>query len=178
MAPRGTLLTKFDVARLVRFGVFEVDLKTGELRKRGRRIPLQEQPFQLLAALTEQPGEVVTREELRQKLWPAETFVDFDHSLNVAVRRLRDALGESAESPVFIETVARRGYRFIAPLVEEQRVPATSPNTPPPTTRQHSRRNFFMAIGAASLLAAGVLLFWWPYRTTPISPRITRSKQL
>lgn len=171
-------MTRFDVARLVRFGVFEVDLKTGELRKRGQRIPLQEQPFQVLVALLEQPGEVVTREELRLKLWPAETFVDFDHSLNVAVRRLRDALGESAESPVFIETVARRGYRFIGPLGKEQRVLATSPNTPPPTTGQHSRRNFFMAIGAASVLAVGVLLFWWPYRTTSISPRITGSKQL
>jgi DNA-binding response OmpR family regulator len=91
------LVNTSGAARLVRFGVFEVDLKTGELCKRGQRIPLQEQPFQVLAALMERPGEVVTREELRQKLWPAETFVDFDHSLNVAVRRLRDALGESAD---------------------------------------------------------------------------------
>lgn len=171
-------MTKFDRARLVRFGVFEVDLKTGELRKRGQRMPLQEQPFQVLVALLEQPGEVVTREELRVKLWPAQTFVDFDHSLNVAVRRLRDALGESAESPVFIDTVARRGYRFIGPLAQEERVAATSPDTSPPTARQHSRRNFFLAIGAASLLVAGVLLFSWTYRTTPISPRITGSKQL
>ncbi|MGC2475366.1 MAG: winged helix-turn-helix domain-containing protein [Candidatus Sulfotelmatobacter sp.] len=170
-------MTESDVARLVRFGVFEVDLKTGELRKRGQRINLQEQPFQLLAALLEQPGEVLTREELRQKLWPADTFVDFDHSLNVAVKRLRDALGESAESPVFVETVARRGYRFIAPLTNEERVPATSPNTPPPTTRQHSRRKFFVSLGAASLLAVGATLFWL-YRTTSISPRITSSKQL
>jgi Tol biopolymer transport system component/DNA-binding winged helix-turn-helix (wHTH) protein len=171
-------VTRFDLARLVRFGVFEVDLRTGELRKRGQRIPLQEQPFQVLAALLEQPGEVVTREQLRLKLWPAETFVDFDHSLNVAVRRLRDAMGESAESPVFIETVARRGYRFIAPLAKEQQVPGTPPNTPPPTTRQHSRRNFIMAIGAASVVAVGALVLWWPYRTTRISPRIVRSKQL
>ena len=134
-------MTQYDVARLGRFGVFEVDLKTGELRKRGQRISIQEQPFQVLAALLEQSGEVLTWEELRLKLWPAETFVDFDHSLNVAVRRLRNALGESAESPVFIETVARRGYRFIGPLTKEQRVPATSPNTSDPTTRQHSRRN-------------------------------------
>ena len=162
--------------RLVRFGVFEVDLKSGELRKRGQRITLQEQPFQLLAALMEQPGEVVSREELRQKLWPAETFVDFDHSLNVAVRRLRDALGESAESPVFIETVARRGYRFIAPLAQESG--AASPNALPPTTGQHSRRNFFIAIGAAFLFAVVVLLFWWGSRTAPVSPRITSSKQL
>jgi Tol biopolymer transport system component/DNA-binding winged helix-turn-helix (wHTH) protein len=171
-------VTRADVARLVRFGVFEVDLKTGELRRRGQRIPLQEQPFQVLVALLEQPGEVITREELRLKLWSAETFVDFDHSLNVAVRRLRDALNESAESPVFIETVARRGYRFIGPLGKEQRVPATSPHTLPPATGQLSRRNLFMAVGVASLLAVGVLVFGWQYRTPPMSPRITRSKQL
>jgi Tol biopolymer transport system component/DNA-binding winged helix-turn-helix (wHTH) protein len=170
-------VNKSDVARQVRFGVFEVDLKTGELCKRGQRIHLQEQPFQVLVALLEQPGEVVTREELRLKLWSAETFVDFDHSLNVAVRRLRDALGESAESPVFIETVARRGYRFIGPLGKEERVPATSPNTPPPTTGQHSRRNLFTGIGAAFLLAVGAAVLWL-YRPTSISPRITSSKQL
>ena len=100
----------------MRFGTFEVDLQTGELRQRGKKIKLQEQPFQVLAALLERPGEVVTREELRSKLWPGDTFVDFDHSLNAAVKRLRDALGESAEAPVFIETLARRGYRFIAAL--------------------------------------------------------------
>jgi Tol biopolymer transport system component/DNA-binding winged helix-turn-helix (wHTH) protein len=98
----------------VRFSTFEVNLGSGELRKGGQRIKLQEQPFQLLAALLEKPGEVVTREELRSKLWPSDTFVDFDHSLNAAIKRLRDALGESAEAPVFIETLARRGYRFIS----------------------------------------------------------------
>src|SRR5689334_14027266 len=97
----------------VRFGSFELDLRAGELRKEGVRIKLQEQPFQILAMLLERPGQVVTREELRNKLWPADTFVDFDHSLNAAIKRLRDALGESAETPVFIETLARRGYRFI-----------------------------------------------------------------
>src|SRR5216117_4104667 len=102
--------------RLVRFGVFEADLKVGELKKNGSRVRLQEQPFQILALLLEQPGEVVTREELRNRLWPADTFVDFDHSLNAAIRRLRDALGDSADTPVFIETLARRGYRFITPV--------------------------------------------------------------
>jgi Tol biopolymer transport system component/DNA-binding winged helix-turn-helix (wHTH) protein len=101
-------------SRIIRFSTFEVNLGSGELRKRGQRIKLQEQPFQLLVALLEKPGEVVTREELRSKLWPADTFVDFDHSLNAAIKRLRDALGESAETPVFIETLARRGYRFIS----------------------------------------------------------------
>jgi cholera toxin transcriptional activator len=92
-----------------------VDLAAGELRKNGARIRLQEQPFQILVLLLERPGEVVTREELRQKLWPADTFVDFDHSLNTAVNKLREALGDSASSPRYVETLARRGYRFLAP---------------------------------------------------------------
>ncbi|HYX67918.1 MAG TPA: transcriptional regulator [Terriglobales bacterium] len=102
--------------RALRFGVFEADLRTGELRKNGMRIRLQEQPFQVLAALLERPGEMVAREELRQRLWPADTFVDFDHSLNTAINKLREALGDSAGSPRFIETLARRGYRFLAPV--------------------------------------------------------------
>jgi Tol biopolymer transport system component/DNA-binding winged helix-turn-helix (wHTH) protein len=102
--------------RVVRFGTFEVDVPAGELCKNGLKLKLQEQPFQVLCTLLEHPGEVVTREELRGKLWPADTFVDFDHGLNAAVKRLRDALGDSADSPVFIETLARRGYRFIAPV--------------------------------------------------------------
>src|SRR5438094_6667938 len=103
-------------SKLIRFSTFEVNLQTGELRHRGQRVKLQEQPLQVLAALLERPGEIITREELRGKLWPADTFVDFDHSLNAAIKRLRDALGESADAPVFIETLARRGYRFIAPV--------------------------------------------------------------
>ena len=91
-------------SRIIRFSTFEVNLQTGELRQRGQKVKLQEQPFQVLAALLERPGEMVTREELRSRLWPADTFVDFDHSLNAAIKRLRDALGESAETPIFIET--------------------------------------------------------------------------
>ena len=102
--------------RMVQFGVFEADLRAGELRRNGSKVRLQEQPFQILAMLLERPGEIVTREELRTHLWPADTFVDFDHSLNAAVRRLRDALGDTAESPRFVETVARRGYRFLPPV--------------------------------------------------------------
>jgi TolB-like protein/Flp pilus assembly protein TadD len=98
----------------VRFGLFEVDLRAGELRKEGVRIKLQEQPLLILAMLLEHPGLVVTREELRTRLWPADTFVDFDHGLNKAMNKLREALGDSAETPRFIETLARRGYRFIA----------------------------------------------------------------
>src|SRR6266481_2149510 len=96
------------------FGVFELDLRAGELRKHGLRVRLQEQPFQVLATLTEHPGEVVTREKLQKKLWPADTFVDFDHGLNKAISKIREALSDSAESPRFVETVARRGYRFLA----------------------------------------------------------------
>src|SRR6478672_3262985 len=102
--------------RMIQFGVFEVDLRAGELRRNGSRVKLQDQPLQILTLLLERPGEVVSRDELRTRLWPADTFVDFDHSLNAAVRRLRDALGDSAENPRFVETVARRGYRFLAPV--------------------------------------------------------------
>ena len=103
---------------IVRFGAFGVDLHAGELRKEDRRIRLQEQPFQILALLLERQGEAVSREELRLKLWPADTFVDFDHGLNSAVARLRGALNDSAESPKYIETVGRRGYRFIGAIEE------------------------------------------------------------
>src|SRR5215208_8199411 len=103
---------------VVRFGPFELNRRTGELRKAGVRINLPDQPFQVLTRLLERPGELVTREELGQRLWPADTFVDFEHGLNAAVRRLRDALGDSAEMPRFIETLPRRGYRFIAPVLQ------------------------------------------------------------
>jgi DNA-binding winged helix-turn-helix (wHTH) protein len=104
----------------LRFGVFEVDLRTRELRKHGVKVRLQEQPFQVLAMLLERSGEVVTREELRSRLWSADTFVDFDHGVNKAINRIRDAIGDSATSPRFIETVARRGYRFIGDVVVDQ----------------------------------------------------------
>src|ERR1700756_2303987 len=100
----------------LRFGVFAVDRKTRELRRNGVKVRLQDQPLQILLTLLERPGEVVTREELRGRLWPDDTFVDFEHSINTAVRRLRDALGDSAENPRFVETVARKGYRFLAPV--------------------------------------------------------------
>jgi cholera toxin transcriptional activator len=102
--------------RLFRFGIFEADGQTGELRKQGRRLPLQGQPFEVLVMLLERSGELVTRGEIRERLWAEGTFVDFDHSLNTAVNKIRDVLGDSAASPRFIETLARRGYRFIAPV--------------------------------------------------------------
>src|SRR5580692_1811118 len=116
-------------ARIVRFGVFEVDLKASELRKHGFRMKLAEQPFQVLALLLERPGEIVTREELRARLWQGDTFVDFDHGLNNAVMRVREVLLDSSDHPRYIETIPRRGYRFVAP-VEEAAGPANSPIPP------------------------------------------------
>ncbi len=103
-----------------RFGVFEVDLATGELRRRGIRVKLHSQPFQLLFLLLERPGEVLTREEICRELWPDDTFVDYEHGVNSAVNRLREALGDTASNPRFVETLARRGYRFLVPV---ERIP-------------------------------------------------------
>jgi DNA-binding winged helix-turn-helix (wHTH) protein len=102
-----------DPSKRLRFGVFEVDLRTGELTKRGSRLKLQEQPFRVLAMLLERPGRLMTREELHSRLW-SQTVVDFDHGLNKAISKIREVLGDSVESPRFIETAARRGYRFLA----------------------------------------------------------------
>jgi len=113
----------------ISFGVFELDLRAGELRKQSLRVHLQEQPFQVLATLVEHPGEVVTREDLQKKLWSADTFVDFDHGLNKAINKIREALGDSAESPRFVETVARRGYRFLAEVKVGDGSPSSSPET-------------------------------------------------
>src|SRR5215472_14984888 len=116
--------------KTVRFGAFEVDLSAGELRKHGVRLRLQEQPFQVLVALLERPGEMVSREELVKRLWPDGNFVDFDRGLNAAVTRLRQALSDSAAEPRYVETVARRGYRLIISIIEEEAAlppPAVTP---------------------------------------------------
>jgi Tol biopolymer transport system component/DNA-binding winged helix-turn-helix (wHTH) protein len=119
-------------AQQVRFGPFELDLRSGELTKSGHRQILPEQPLALLKALVERPGAVVTRDELRVKLWPADTFVDFEHGLNAAAKRLRDTLGDAAETPRYIETVPRRGYRFIAPVASSGHLDAgVSPRSEP-----------------------------------------------
>jgi eukaryotic-like serine/threonine-protein kinase len=132
--------------RPIRFGEFEADLLAGELRKNGLRIKLQEQPFRVLCLLLERAGEVVTREELRQKLWSTDTFVDFEHSLNTSVKKLRQALGDSADSPRFVETLARRGYRFIAPL--ELPGSQTTPASLDPEARAHLDPNGNRPAGA------------------------------
>src|SRR5262245_53348431 len=121
-------------ARVYQFGGFSLDARTGELSNGGRRTPLRDQSLHLLLALLERPGELITREELTGRLWPAGTFVDFDRGLNKVVNHLRDALGDSAEQPRFIETLPRKGYRFIAPVTVGQgdvpAVPAPPPRRP------------------------------------------------
>jgi TolB-like protein/DNA-binding winged helix-turn-helix (wHTH) protein/Flp pilus assembly protein TadD len=176
MAPSATS------TKILRFGVFEVDPKAGELRKHGLRVKLPEQPFQILTMLLEKPGEIITRDELRNRLWQGDTFVDFDHGLNNAVMRLREVLGDSSDSPRFVETIPRRGYRFIAPVEEsvlspplpsEGEVPlatglpeldaATSsgilPVTGPQLQPVRRRFPFSRSVGwiVAGVLAAGVL---------------------
>jgi DNA-binding winged helix-turn-helix (wHTH) protein len=106
--------------RVYRFGLFQVDLDGGKLLRQGVPVKLQEQPLRVLCLLLERPGEIVSREELRQSLWPEGTHVEFDGSLNAALKRLRFAIGDDADNPIFIETVPRRGYRFIAPVEREQ----------------------------------------------------------
>src|SRR6266403_848883 len=151
-----------EVGRIIRFGVFEIDLQSGELRRDGLKVRLQEQPFQILAMLIERPGEMVTREDLCRKLWPADTFVDFDHSLNAAVKRLRDALGESAETPIFIETLARRGYRFIGNV----EVPAATSAVQP-----RSRRWLSVSMASAAGLSYVHLRCFFCTTTTRFDPK-------
>jgi DNA-binding winged helix-turn-helix (wHTH) protein/Tol biopolymer transport system component len=155
----------------VQFGVFEVDMKAGELRRGGTRIRLQEQPFQILAMLLERHGEVVTREELRGRLWPADTYVDFDHSLNAAVRRLRDALGDSAENSRFVETVARRGYRLLVPVNR-----ALPPASATPAFRATSSAVKWRIIAVAAVLLVGVAVGWVAarWRNHPVQIRQRR----
>ena len=148
------------------FGTFDVDLETGELRRNGLKLQLQEKPFQMLAMLLEHPGEVVTREALRERLWPAGTFVDFDHGLNTATKKLRHALDDSAENPRFIETLARRGYRFIAPVTPIEAAGAGSPVSAAPVqepsiaaTRTPFKRPSPAAVfGVAALLVVVVVV--------------------
>lgn len=142
-----------------RFGAFELDLRAGELRKNGFRIRLQEQPFQVLQVLLEHPGEVVTREELQTRIWPSDTFVDFEHGLNNAIKRLRETLGDSAERPRFIETRPRRGYRFIAPI--DGKYGEASSVSDVSTHHVSARRRFeIIALGLLAGTALTAVLAW------------------
>jgi Tol biopolymer transport system component/DNA-binding winged helix-turn-helix (wHTH) protein len=152
-------------AEKIRFDVFVVDPRAGELLKEGRKLKLQEQPFRVLFLLLQKGGEVVTRDELRQELWPADTFVDFDHGLNSAVARLREALGDSAEKPRFIETVAKRGYRFIAPIQANKGAPAAAGSgTVPAQMSRTPWGKFWIAatICLALVCSASIWALYWP----------------
>src|ERR1043166_1091533 len=176
----------------LRFGVFELDLRAGELRKQGVRLRLQEQPFQVLAMLLERPGETVTREELRNRLWNPDTFVDFDHGVNKAINRIREALGDSATSPRFVETVARRGYRFLADVTVVERAPPVAPESGPgdlrradhefvaPTARRPSSPRRLLGwhlrtlVGVALVLASIAAVIWLVQSRAP-QPALIRS---
>lgn len=168
-------------ANLVRFGVFEVDLQAGELRKSGVKIKLQEQPFQILALLLEHPGQVVTREELRQRLWPADTFVEFDHSLNTSIKKLRQALGDDSDNPRFVETLPRRGYRLIVPVVggdHSSEKPADEVLPAPAVAHKTRRALWYFAIAALALVGIGSLAFWKMAIQPPSTPRVLSFRQL
>ncbi len=138
---------------ILRFATFEVDLRVGELRKQGKRLRLQDQPFQVLAVLLQRPGDVVTREELRSQIWSRDTFVDFDNGLNTAINKLREALGDSADNPRFIETLPRRGYRFLAPIsVDGLKKPAII---------AHSRKVTLVATVVVLLVPAVIAGWLW-----------------
>jgi Tol biopolymer transport system component/DNA-binding winged helix-turn-helix (wHTH) protein len=167
---------------VLRFGTFEVDVAAGELRRQGVRTRLQEQPLKVLLLLLSRPGGVVTREELRAQLWPADTFVDFEHSLNAAVKRLRDALGDTADNPRFIETIPKRGYRFLAPMSDSRQPP------PVPSTMEvaRPRPSWKTAAAAVSVLVALAAAIGWtrwrsdpPARTSgPLLTRLTSDTRL
>lgn len=153
----------------VRFGLFELDLRSGELRKAGLKIRLQEQPLQVLAMLLERPGEVVTREDLQQRLWSGDTFVDFENSLNKDINKIREALGDSAENPRFVETLPRRGYRFIAPvgsrLGSKKDLDAQPVAHDSPSRSKRSRGRWLALISAVVLVLAAAWV---------VSPRLWR----
>ena len=176
--------------RVISFGIFEVDLQTGELRKAGLKLKLTGQPFQVLAILLERPGDVVTREELQKRLWP-DTFVDIDHNLNTAINKIREALDDSAESPRFVETLPRRGYRFISSVNRENAnasaadserlkgeigsgktaaVDAVAPATSP-------KFRWLGVLAAGIVILAIVATFVWP-RLTQTPPRVLATTQL
>jgi TolB-like protein/DNA-binding winged helix-turn-helix (wHTH) protein len=159
--------------QIFRFGIFGLDVQAGELRRHGARVKLQEQPLQILEALLQNPGRVVSREDLRKRIWPADTFVDFDRGLYSALARLREALSDSSESPRFIETVPRRGYRFIAP-VETVTLAPPEEARPGPIQRKSVRRTLILA-GASLVLGTCLLLAFLLNSRIPWIPRLTRA---
>ena len=147
-------------AQTIRFGIFEADLLSGELYKDGVKVPLQGQPFQVCAMLLEHAGKLVTREELRRRVWPGDTFVDFDHSLNAAIAKIRLALGDDADNPRFVETLPRRGYRFIGPVDKPIAAPAGAPQERSERfTAKAAGLRFRMAIALVSAIMVAVLVW-------------------
>ena len=168
--------TTFATERTFRFAQFELSEREGELRKKGVRVKLQEQPFRVLVELLANAGKVVTREELQQKLWAADTFVDFDIGLNTAVRKIRQALADDADHPQFIETVAKRGYRFLAPVSQSPSlvsVPVAAPAVAPREPPAHHHIRWYVALTMAAALAAGAL-----WRITRPNPHPAIEKRL
>lgn len=174
----------FSTRGKLRFGVFQLDTLSGELYKHGVRIRLQEQPFQVLTVLLERPGEMVSRDELRERLWGHDTYVDFDHSLNISINKLRDALGDSAASPRFIETLPRRGYRFVAPVTIEPPIEAPAQIATPGSgeevaLRPNRKRSVPKArwpwIAAAALIVLAGMIWFLNTRT---HPRIGRGRAM
>lgn len=158
-------------AALVRFGPFELDLQGEQLRRNGARIRIQQQPFQLLATLVESPGEIVTREDLRERLWPDGTFVDFEHGLNTAVKKIRLALHDSTDHPRYVETVRGRGYRFLAPVtrVDGHGAGTAGPTVPP----GRSRKLWLVVAGVAGAVVVLVVAMVGSRRTDgPAAPRV------
>jgi len=162
--------------RVYRFGPFELSPDAAELRKNGLRLKLQEQPFQVLCTLLDHPGEIVTRDQLRQQLWPDGTFVDFEHGLNTAIKKLRDVLSDDADTPRYIETIPRKGYRFIA-LRNGDNAAGTQPPVTQPISPGPTRRRFLFAIGGVIVIAVAVLLITVLGRG-PAGPRVTSITQL
>src|SRR6266567_3296527 len=165
--------------RLVRFGAFEADVRTGELRKDGVKLKFSGQPFQVLAILLERPGDVVTREELQKRLWP-DTFVDVERNLNTAVNKIREVLGDSAENPRFVETLSRRGYRFIAPVEMDIPLVNQDPIETPVDQPAKSTKLFRLwlpVLGGAGVLSVGLVL-WISFFKPAGTPRVVRFTQL
>jgi Tol biopolymer transport system component/DNA-binding winged helix-turn-helix (wHTH) protein len=167
--------------RLVRFGVFEVDLQVGELRKRGVKLKLTGQPFQVLTILLEHPGEVVAREELQKRLWP-DTFVDAEHNLNTAINKIREVLGDSAESPRFVETLPRRGYRFVSPVevgaglmlahrVRPRWVPWSETNATEAVGKSRLQRHWVLGLSGAAIIIIAILSYW--LTRPPVLPKVS-----
>src|SRR6266702_3556200 len=164
--------TPTPLTNIIRFGIFQLDLKTRELHKAGVKVKLQDQPFRVLASLVAQAGQVVTREELRQNIWPTDVYVAFDQGLNNAIKKVRDALGDSADNPRFIETVARHGYRFLAPVSLVQAASATLPSG---FTFSKIRSTALIGLAVIFML---VPLAYWAWHRPPVPARPSSEKAI